>query len=396
MDFQIIAAIVFIAFLTIFLYVKRKNLEVQKILFPILYFMLYRTKLGLKFMKSTAKKHPRFWQVFSVGGVIVGFMGMALIVVELFRSLWKMFVQPEAPAGVAPVLPVPVQGAIYVPFFYWIACIFIIAMVHEFSHGIVARLHGIRIKSSGFAFLGVGLPIIPAAFVEPDETQLQKKKAMKQLGVFAAGPFSNIILGILSLILIMTVINPISANAIDNTGVLIQTITNESPAYDADIQMDDLIIGVDDTEISTIPEFTNYISEKSPGETITIKTNRTDATLTLGENPTNTNKGYIGITFIQDSKIKESFVEKYGEFTPKLLGWIYEFFFWLYLLNIGIGLFNLVPLGPVDGGRMVKVALLSFLKEEDANRIWKTVSYIFLGIILYMLFFPYIRPLLPF
>ena len=46
-----------------------------------------------------------------------------------------------------------------------ISALAIVAIPHEFAHGIFARLNNLRVKSSGFALFG---PIL-AAFVEPDE-----------------------------------------------------------------------------------------------------------------------------------------------------------------------------------------------------------------------------------
>ena len=385
MDFQVISAIVFIVLLSAFLWFKRKKLDMQKILFPILYFVLYRTKYGLKLMKRTSKKFPKFWKIFSVVGVIVGFLGMIFITYQLSISLWQMFANPESAPGVAPVLPIPVKGAIYVPFFHWILSIFFIALVHEFSHGIIATLHGIKIKSSGFAFLGIGLPIIPAAFVEPDEEQLEKKSKWKQLGVFAAGPFANIILGILSLCVIMFMINPLLVNVTEQTGVVLHTISDDSPADLAGLKTDDLIFQVDNNETLTSEQFQAYIATKKPDEVIKLHTKDKVFELKLGQNSEDENKPYVGITFTSKTDFKESFTEKYGAFTPKFISWFSEFFFWMYLLNVGIGLFNLVPLGPVDGGRMLRVLLLAIMPKKPAEKIWKIVSFIFLGIILYML-----------
>src|SRR3989344_8635488 len=100
------------------------------------------------------------------------------------------------------VLPgVKIPGLPYLGFWHWIITIFILALVHEFCHGILARLYNLKIKSSGLAILGVLLPIVPAAFVEPDEKKLFKKKKKEQLSVLAAGPFSNLVLaGIIFLI----------------------------------------------------------------------------------------------------------------------------------------------------------------------------------------------------
>ena len=80
-----------------------------------------------------------------------------------------LFTKPAASSGVGLVLPFKAKGVFYVPFFYWIISIFVIAVVHEFSHGLIARANNIKVKSSGFAFLALLVPIIPAAFVEPDE-----------------------------------------------------------------------------------------------------------------------------------------------------------------------------------------------------------------------------------
>ena len=58
---------------------------------------------------------------------------------------------------------------------------------------------------------------------------------------------------------------------------------------------------------------------------------------------------------------------------------------WMWILNLGIGFFNLVPLGPVDGGRMLKVGLERILKKEIAASIWKWTGITVLGIILFSL-----------
>jgi membrane-associated protease RseP (regulator of RpoE activity) len=57
-------------------------------------------------------------------------------------------------------------------------------------------------------------------------------------------------------------------------------------------------------------------------------------------------------------------------------------------LNIGIGLFNLLPLGPIDGGRMLKASLDKFIKDEKkAEMIWKRVSLFFLAVVIINLLF---------
>ena len=81
--------------------------------------------------------------------------------------------------------------------------------------------------TSGFAFLAVLLPIIPAAFVEPDEKQLNKSPIYQQLSVFAAGPFSNILLAIIIFLFFSFAFTPLMANVYEPAGVEITQLTDK-------------------------------------------------------------------------------------------------------------------------------------------------------------------------
>ena len=389
MDIQAIAAIIFIIALTIYLIVIRKKLDVQKILFPFLYLILYRSEFGLKFMKKIARKYPKTVRFFGSAGVIVGFIGMILISGQLIYVLFEMLTTPDAPPGVAPVLPVDAPGVVYVPFFYWIISIFVIATVHEFAHGIVSNYYKIPVRTSGFAFFGIILPIIPAAFVEPDEKILPKKSAWKQLSVFAAGPFSNIILAFIFLGVIVVAINPIASAAFIDDGVLITGIFEGSAADDSEIEVNEIITQVNGQEIRTVEEFTEVLSDKRSGEGLTIITETGSYDIRLGEHPDNPEQGYVGVSVAPATSTNQDFKERYGSFAVNTIDWFSGLFFWLVLLNLGIGLFNLLPLGIVDGGRMLQLGLESVMKSKKgkirAQKIWKYVSLSFLFIILFML-----------
>ena len=53
----------------------------------------------------------------------------------------------------------------------------------------------------------------------------------------------------------------------------------------------------------------------------------------------------------------------------------------LFVLNLGIGLFNLVPIGPLDGGRMLQLACHKLFDREKGNKIWGYIGLFFLLII---------------
>jgi len=387
MDIQIAIAILFFIFLGIFLLINKKKLTIQKILGPVLYFAMYKTKLGLKAMNSLAKKFPRILKGLSYTGIVVGFLGMILISYELIKNFIMLFTQPKIAAqAVGLVLPFPVKGGFYVPFVYWILSIFILAVIHEFSHGVIARLNGIKIKSSGFAFLAVLIPILPAAFVEPDEKQLSKAKPSKQLAVYAAGPFSNILTAIFCMLIMIFAFSPVIGAMVQADGILVNGFTPDAnggfPGQDAGIVVGDIITSVDGISLVDQFDFSIALENKTPGDTVNIGTNSSVHSVILGENPSDNSKGFLGITIDQNTKTNQGFVDKYGKITADVILWFWGLFFWLYLLNLGIGLFNLVPLGPIDGGRMIKVVLHKYLPKKKADKVWIIISQIFLAIIL--------------
>ncbi len=394
MDFQNLAAIIFILLMLIFLVIKRKKIKIQKFFFPIFYFALYRTKLGLRFMDNFAKKIPKILKAISYISVTIGFLGMALIIFSLVHNLYKLLLTPTATAAVVPVLPFKIKGAFFVPFFFWIISIFIIAVVHEFSHGIFARLYNLKIKSSGFAFLAVLLPILPAAFVEPDETQLKKSPLKQQLSVYAAGPFSNILLAFIVLVISMLIVPPITNALVDYNGIkitgLITINDTKYPAELAGMQKGEIITSINNIPTLEIEEFTDIMNSTVPGETIILQTDTKAYVIKLARHPENYDKSYLGVYVAQSSKLKPELKQKLF-FIPDIILWLLGLLYWLYLLNLGIGLFNLVPIGPIDGGRMLKALLQKYFEKNKAKKMFKFISNLFLFLVLINLFFAFIR-----
>ena len=76
MNADVLMFILFIIFLSIVMYINRKKLHIEKIFFPLLYIIMYRTKFGLGFMDRSAKRFSKFWKWFGYTGIAVGFIGM--------------------------------------------------------------------------------------------------------------------------------------------------------------------------------------------------------------------------------------------------------------------------------------------------------------------------------
>ncbi len=207
MDFlfyDIIFLILFGIFVILFLYKNRKNLQRDmKIAF------LYKTQFGIKVINYIGIKYKKIINVLKYFSIFLGYILMISVIYLGGRAVYQYLRYPQlteiikAPP-LAPVIPYFPQlfglKSFFPPFYftYFIISILVVATVHEFSHGIFAKAVGLKIKSTGFAFLGPFL----GAFVEPDEKKMAKKSKADQMGILSAGVFSNLIFaGVFLLIL---------------------------------------------------------------------------------------------------------------------------------------------------------------------------------------------------
>ncbi|MFH1376659.1 MAG: site-2 protease family protein [Candidatus Woesearchaeota archaeon] len=395
MSTDLILLIIFGIILLIFILTHKKKVEFQKILGPVVYFVLYRTKIGLVLMDKLAKRSPRFLNVLAYVSISVGFIGMAFILYFLVQGAYGFFFQNQ-PSPVGLILPgVKVPGLPTLSFFHWIAAIFILAVVHEFSHGVFARLYDIKIKSSGFAFFGIILPIIPAAFVEPDEKQLVSAPKKQQLAILSAGSFANVITALVFLLILFFVMTPGVNSVVELKGVTLAIIEDNSPAFEAGMQAGEEVISINNIEIKDIKEFTGELSKLVPHQKVTIVTKNNTYTPTLGENPDNSSKSYLGVQVTPTEKgYTADALAKYGKIPLDVFMWLSILVMWAFIANLGVGLFNLLPLGPLDGGKMFHVALQAIFKDEKKVKvIWGALA-IFLVILLIILLAPQLYNLL--
>jgi membrane-associated protease RseP (regulator of RpoE activity) len=65
------------------------------------------------------------------------------------------------------------------------------------------------------------------------------------------------------------------------------------------------------------------------------------------------------------------------------------------MISIGVGLFNLLPLGPVDGGRMFHSLCLVFFNEKVSKILLNIISFACLALIIINMI-PWIEKLLGF
>jgi len=381
---DLIFALAFYGLLFIFFLVKRDKFEVQGGIFA-----LYRTKLGLKLMDRLSGRFLLMWDIIGVLAIIIGFFGMALMIYFLMIGAYGVLLGKEA--ILSPVIP-GVKIAAGLPtlgFWHWVISIFIVAVIHEFSHGVLARRYDVKVKSSGFAFLG---PIL-AAFVEPDEKQLKKRKKREQLAVFSAGPFSNIVLGIVFLIITAFLANA-SYNTMDFNGMKINGFEKDSVLEQTGVQIGEIIYSVNGIKIEDRGSFDKVAKSMKPGDKVSIVTDKGTYNVYAGQYLGNKERAYLGVS-LEAKGFKQDYKDRYGDFWLRALYWFYLLCWWIYTISIGIGIFNLVPLGPVDGGRMLLTGLQRFFKDKTAKRVWLYVSW-FVLLLIFVNLLPWIIKLLMF
>src|SRR3989344_1274318 len=181
----------------IFLYKRKHNLKREGIMY------LYRTQVGIKFINYVGVKYKKTLRILSFLAVISGYLLMITMMYLLGQLVYVYLFRPDVVQAIkippliplVPYLPDAFNISFLPPFYftYWIIAIAVIAIFHEFAHGIIARRYGVQIKTTGFGFLGPFL----AAFVEPDEKQMEQKTKFQQISILSAGTFTNLILAVL-------------------------------------------------------------------------------------------------------------------------------------------------------------------------------------------------------
>jgi hypothetical protein len=378
--------LLFYIIVAILIYIYRKKFQVESG-----FVLLYRTDFGIKFIDRFAEKHREFLKIVGYTAIGIGFIGMIAICALLIKGLYELIFVPSAAPTLSLVIPgVQIPGSpIFVPFWYGIIALFIVVVFHEFGHGIIARSHGLKIKNTGFGFVGP----LPVAFVEPDEKQIVKKDSIVQQSIFAAGPFFNVILFAVVLAITLLVLNPIISGMVTPDGVAFGTIQSGYPAEKYGLEKNVIYNSINGINMTDSKPLTDTLSCAKPGDSITLANENKSVTLITAADPKNPNKAYIGVI-----GVKTDYIIKSQEWWYKGIYYILFMFTtlleWVATLSLGIGLANLLPLGPVDGGRMLHKASIDINGKDKGIKIWATISIITVITMIILIFVPIIKHLL--
>lgn len=385
--------------------------------------IMWRTRRGIGLLDRINDASRNLWKVFGALSGILGSVFMVIIFLNLADKavgIVSSLISPTpagggGTAGVMPLIPgwtFPLE--MIVPFLIAIATVI---LVHEPAHGIISRRVGLPVESTGLLLFAV----IPGAFVEPDEEKLQNASVYDRLQVYGAGSFANILLGLLSFGVILALITPLS-------GLYVSGVFEDMPA-EGHIQPGNRILevgrlGGSGMEIEDYQSFSNFMENTRPGDSIWLTTEEGYFELTLTnrpppgenivymteeenveitvENQNGDDEGFIGIgglyysvsrpeilsdtivslfTFWKTPSVSGGSISphSYDYHVPEL---VIEILQMMAMLNLGVGLFNLLPLKPLDGGHMAEGLVEKISSKEMAKDVAVVLGIVSLSFVL--------------
>jgi len=416
--------------------------------------LLIRTKKGISLLKRIARR-KRFWKAYGSFGVVFCIISMIIFVIFfIWQFLFVIGLPQEQRAELLPsarfylVLPVinPILPIEYL--FYIVVALVVGIIVHEFSHGILTIAGNLKVKSMGLLYL-----IFPiGAFVEPDEEQMKKTKIIKRMRVYAVGPLSNFVTFFICLLLFSFVF---MSSVAPGDGLTVYETYKDSPVEKIGLEKGAVITSINGTDLTQyknidekLETYKGILNETRANDTITIsyiyksniyenvELNLTDSYSYVASNITK-GKGHTGIfSFVNEkanlervqnpfedppvgflyfmaipvygyfegyNPIADPFIDSYNyqgplSFIPKPVFWvIVNLLYWVAWLNLMVGIFNILPMAPLDGGfifndtiRLSVKKIKKDIKEEKLELITKNISLVVSLTILFVILAPII------
>ncbi len=264
--------------------------------------------------------------VIGVAGLLI--KGLSVVVSLIETALGNASALSTTAPGATFLLP-----GINLPLFEGVVALIVLLVVHESSHGLLARIGNVKLKSSGIVLFGI-LPM--GAFIDPEEKELQKKEKIIQYRVLVAGSTANFITAILTLVLLLAFLS-VHGNFKDERVII--TGTYSYPAY-SNLTAGSTLLELDGLKVSTLAQFDAIAAGWAPNQTVTVLTSAGGRNLTLSS------EGKLGVFAEQPYKMGFTW-----------LGPLYNILALVFVLNFLVGAVNLLPLPMFDGHRIVSLAV---------------------------------------
>ncbi|MFZ3167875.1 MAG: site-2 protease family protein [Candidatus Methanoperedens sp.] len=263
--------------------------------------LMIRTTKGQEFLDRLAV-HKTFWRTFANIGLpamLLGMLIMFLLILFIDYSLITSFQTQTVPQPTKfneprNIFLIPGINE-YIPFYWGAIALIVTLMVHEFSHAILCKVEGIKVKS-----MGILLALVPVGgFAEPDEEQLLGKKEERtdiekesqteesrvsipgteeppepkriatrseRVRVLTAGVMANFVTAIIAFFLFFTLLGSISTVG----DVMVTSVIPGSPAQLAGVNQSMILTGINDIKVNNASDFLSYASTIAPGSNVKL------------------------------------------------------------------------------------------------------------------------------
>jgi membrane-associated protease RseP (regulator of RpoE activity) len=368
---------------------QQKNRVRAEVKLPLI---LIHTPFGLDFFDRVAKwRAAKFYADFNTY-LMPAITGLAIFLI--IGSLFILFANSAARGAVADVGPqanllIPGLNP-FLPITYGWAALIITIIIHEAGHGIVARVYNIRVDSTGLV-LFLGLPI--GAFVNIERDELNKATLKQKSAVLTAGPLNNMILAgasLLALLLVVSTLTPLPPNPnAPEFGVMVFNVRGGSLAESIGMQPQSVIQYIDGQQINSFEDLGNLL-RSNLGRTVDVtwvdksyNTITQPASLPSSVEP---GRGVLGVdvgpppnpqpvldryksafglnplalllpptmqpTVVPYSDIMAPLYESSVLGGSNVFAPVANLLFWSWFINFNVGIFNALPIGPLDGGQL--------------------------------------------
>ncbi|MCS7126520.1 MAG: site-2 protease family protein [Aigarchaeota archaeon] len=334
-------------------------------------FIMVRSIKLTEYIDKISSSRRLFWKILSNLGLSISIGLSFFALYYLVDNLKTYLFRPESVGIGNIVIPLIIGVTIrldHLP--YMLIAFAIVLITHEGMHGIVARLEGIKLRSTG-AFIAF---IFPGGFVEPDEEDFNKSPTISKMKVAAAGSFANLVVGILTLFLIMGLFLPTV------TGVVVL----ESSEEDYGPKPNEVIYSINGVPITPETLFQNitivdYLIVETNVKNYTYQVKKA---MTIPIGWVLRSIGVIRVDYYRPT------VFNIGD--PELEYSIYRALWWLQLIAFGVAIFNMLPVKILDGHLLYMTLIQSKVKDEKKLKIIdNSITIVCLTLLALNIFFTY-------
>ncbi|MDR2967780.1 MAG: site-2 protease family protein [Methanobacteriaceae archaeon] len=336
--------------------------------------IMWKTKRLRGFIDKIANLSPKFWKWFMNIGIVISFGAMITIAYMLLSSLSTIVDTPSV-SLVIPGVEIP-GSPIFIPFVYGIIGLATVIIVHEFAHGILARREKVGIKSIGLLLFAV----LPGAFVEPEEEEIKNIKKISRMRIYGAGSIANLSFALIAILITLLISSIALPATFQENGIEIDRVIDGAPASNI-LKSGMIIKSINGHNVSDVNSYSEAILTLKSGEMVDIVTDQGKYNFTAGTNPNNKSLGYMGIQAVKNFEVKSDVANVFGDQLPWAWFSLLEMFNWIFFLNLAVGLFNILPMKPLDGGYLLEDLLRYKLSDKIVKPAITILSWFFIFII---------------